>query len=158
MRNIFDLEGPLIGGLTKIGDCICLSVFWLVFSLPVVTLGASSAALYSAVHHCLGRGEAGVWKKFWTAFQENFKRSTLAWLIELVVLALLFADAGVPYSIFRGKTAIDESYGLVFQPPMIVVFVTGIGAQTKKLRIGMETQRTAMDGHSNDAVSTVLLL
>lgn len=98
MKSIFDLESPLIGALTKIGDCICLSVFWLVFSLPIFTLGASSAALYSAVHHCLGRGEAGVWKKFWTAFQDNFKRSTLAWLIELLVLALLFVDAGV----FRG--------------------------------------------------------
>ena len=56
MKSIFDLESPLIGALTKIGDCICLSVLWLVFSLPIITLGASSTALSSAVHHCLGRG------------------------------------------------------------------------------------------------------
>ena len=61
MKRLFDLDSPLIEALTKIGDCICLSALWLVFSLPVFTIGASSTALYSAVHHCLRRGEAGIW-------------------------------------------------------------------------------------------------
>ncbi len=120
MKSIFDLESPLIGALTKIGDCICLSVLWLVFSLPIITLGASSTALYSAVHHCLGRGEAGIWKKFRSAFQENFKRSTLAWLIELLVLALLFADAGVFRSIRISGGPMGKLYWLA-------LFLTAVG-------------------------------
>ena len=99
MKRIFDLDSPLVGALSKIGDCICLSVIWLVFSLPVFTIGASSAALYSTVHRCLTRGEAGIWKHFLEAFKENFRRSTLAWLIELVVLAILGLDVGVFRSI-----------------------------------------------------------
>ncbi len=95
MNRLFGMDSPLMGALMKIGDLLCLSVLWLVFSLPIFTIGASSAALYAAVFHCLRRKEAGIWKHFWKAFRENFKRSTLAWLIELAVLALFSLDAAV---------------------------------------------------------------
>lgn len=110
MNRLFGMDSPLMGALMKIGDLVCLSVLWLVFSLPVFTIGASSAALYAAVHRCLRRGEAGVWKKFYGAFCENFKRSTLAWLIELLVLALLALDAAVFRSIKLSGGAMGNLY------------------------------------------------
>lgn len=94
----------------RIGDFICLSVLWLAFSLPVVTMGASSAALYAAVHHCLRRGEAGIWKHFRDAFRGDFKRTTLAWLIELAVLAVLAVDAAVFRSIKLSGGAMGNLY------------------------------------------------
>ncbi len=81
MNRLFGMDSRLMGALMKIGDLLCLSVLWLVCSLPIFTIGASSAALYAAVLHCLRRNEAGIWKHFRDAFRENFKRSTLAWLI-----------------------------------------------------------------------------
>ncbi len=99
MHRLFGIDSPLMGALMKIGDVLCLSVLWLAFSLPIFTIGASSAALYAAVHHCLRRNGAGIWKSFWNAFRENFRRSTLAWLIELLILAVLGLDAAVFRSI-----------------------------------------------------------
>lgn len=110
MNKLFGIDSPLMGALMKIGDLLCLSVLWLVFSLPVFTIGASSAALYAAVHHCLRRSGAGVWKSFWNAFRENFKRSTLAWLIELVVLAVFALDAAVFRSIRISGGAMGKLY------------------------------------------------
>ena len=95
MNRLFGMDSPLMVALMKIGDLLCLSVLWLVFSLPIFTIGASSTALYAAVFYCLRRNEAGVWKHFWKAFRENFKRSTLAWLIELAVLAVFSLDVAV---------------------------------------------------------------
>ena len=95
MNRLFGMDSPLMVALMKIGDLLCLSVLWLVFSLPIFTIGASSTALYAAVFYCLRRNEAGVWKHFWKAFRENFKRSTLAWLIELAILALLAIANGI---------------------------------------------------------------
>ena len=95
MNKLFRMDSPLMEGLTRIGDLLCLSVLWLVFSLPIFTIGASSAALYNTVYHCLRRNRTGVWQRFWNAFQENFKRSTLAWLIELGILAVLLVDISV---------------------------------------------------------------
>ena len=110
MNRLFGMDSPLIGALTRIGDCICLSVLWLVFSLPVFTIGASSAALYAAVYRCLRRNEAGIWKNFWNAFRENFKRSTLAWLAELLVLAVLAVDAAVFRSLKLSGGAMGNLY------------------------------------------------
>ena len=110
MKRIFGIDSPLVGALMKIGDCVCLSVLWLLFSLPILSIGASSAALYAAVHGCLRRNEAGVWKHFWNAFRENLKRSTLAWLIELAVLALLTLDAAVFRSIKLSGDAMGNLY------------------------------------------------
>ena len=104
------MESPLMGALMRIGDLICLSVLWIAFSLPVVTMGASSTALYAAVHHCLRRNEAGIWKNFWNAFREDFKRSTAAWLIELFVLAVLTLDAAVFRSIKLSGGAMGNLY------------------------------------------------
>ena len=110
MNKLFGMDSPLMGGLMKIGDLLCLSVLWLVFSLPIFTIGASSTAMYAAVYHCLRRNKPGLWKHFWNAFRENFKRSTLAWLIELVVLAIFFVDAAVFRSIRLSGGAMGGLY------------------------------------------------
>lgn len=110
MNKLFGMDSPLMGALMKIGDLLCLSVLWLVLSLPIVTIGASSSALYAAVYHCLRRSKPGLWKHFWNAFRENFKRSTLAWLIELAILALLALDAAVFRSIRISGGAMGKLY------------------------------------------------
>ena len=110
MNKIFGMDSPLMGALMKIGDLLCLSVLWLVFSLPIFTIGASSTALYAAVFYCLRRNEAGVWKHFWKAFRENFKRSTLAWLIELAVLAVFSLDVAVFRAIRLSGGAMGKLY------------------------------------------------
>lgn len=95
MKGLFSYDSPVMGALTSIGDCICLSVLWLVFSLPVITIGASTTALYAAAYHSVRKKEGGLWQSFWGAFKENFKRSTLIWLIVLVIMALLTVDVFV---------------------------------------------------------------
>lgn len=110
MNKLFGIDSPLMGALTKIGDCICLSVLWIVFSLPVVTMGAASAALYAAAHNCLRRNGAGIWTSFWGAFKENLGRATLAWLVELLLLAVLTLDAAVFRSIRLSGGAMGNLY------------------------------------------------
>ncbi len=93
MRRLLDINNPIMRFLVNLFDLMALSVLWVVFSLPVVTMGAASAAMYSAVYNHVRRGEDYLWNSFWTAFKENFKRSTLAWLVALAILAVLTADA-----------------------------------------------------------------
>jgi len=107
MKGIFDYDSPVMQALTTIGDCICLSVLWIVFSLPVVTIGASTTALYAAAYHSIRRREGGLWRSFWEAFRENFRRSTLLWL---AVMTLLTVDAFVLRSIRLSGGALEELY------------------------------------------------
>ena len=50
MRRLLDINNPIIRFLTAVFDLMALSVLWALFSLPVFTMGAASAALYSAAY------------------------------------------------------------------------------------------------------------
>ena len=47
-RNLLRPDSPLMITMNQITDCIFLSLFWLVGCIPVVTAGASFAALYES--------------------------------------------------------------------------------------------------------------
>lgn len=92
MSKIFGYDSPIVKALTRIGDIICLSALWLVFSIPIFTMGAATAAAYTAANRHLRGGKGYLWKTFWNSFRGEFKRATLVGLIGLAVMALLTAD------------------------------------------------------------------
>ena len=112
MRRLLDINNPVIRFLTAAFDLMALSVLWVVFSLPIFTMGAASAALYSAVYHHVRKGEDYLWNSFWTAFKENFKRSTPAWLVALAILAFLGGDALLLRSLILGGYSFGWFYGV----------------------------------------------
>lgn len=112
MKGLFNLESPLMQGLSKLFDCICLSILWLICCLPVVTAAAASAALYTTVYKYLRMEEGTLLRTYCSALRENFRRSTLAGLAALAVLALLGADALVFRSLRLTGHAMGNFYGL----------------------------------------------
>lgn len=113
MKGIFDIDNPLMTGIAKIADCICASLLWIVFSLPVVTIGASSAALYTTVYKYLRRDHGHLWQTFWAAFRENLRRSTLVWLIALALMAVLSIDVWVLHTRAVGSRPLEVLYWIV---------------------------------------------
>ena len=93
MRWLFDIENPVMRYIIKIFDCMCLSLLWLVCCLPVVTAGAATTALYATVYRYIRKGEGYLFRTFTGAFWENWKRSTLVWLVMLAAGILLGVDA-----------------------------------------------------------------
>ncbi len=91
MYGLFNYDGVFVQTCNKIADCICLSILWLIGSLPVFTIGAANTALYYSVNKCIRRSEGGVWNTFWHSFRMNFKQSTGLWLILLLLYCLLVA-------------------------------------------------------------------
>lgn len=74
-------------------DALLICIAWAVCSLPVVTIGASTAALHRVAHNwMLERSDCDL-KNFFSAFKENFKAGTVVWLILLVPLALILYNA-----------------------------------------------------------------
>jgi len=116
MRRMLDINNPVMKILTGIFDLMMLSVLWAVFSLPVLTMGAASAAMYKTAYSYVRKGEEYLWKTFWTAFKSNLKRSTLAWLVVLAVLGLLVLDAAV----FRGMLIRNEAFGWVYYVVLVL--------------------------------------
>lgn len=92
MHGLFNYDGFVVQTANRITDCICLSLLWLVTSLPVVTIGASTTALYYAMNKCVRRGESGIWRTYWQSFRANFKQATGLWLILLPIYGILIAS------------------------------------------------------------------
>lgn len=87
--NLFSYDSMLSRFLHLTADILTLHVLWLVFSLPIVTIGASTTALYYACMKRVRTGEGYVFRNFMHSFKENLRQSTLIWLI-LVGIGLLF--------------------------------------------------------------------
>ncbi len=100
MRGIFNYDGWLMQGLSKIADAIALGVLWVVFSLPIITMGASTTALYYTVHKVFRKNNGAVWASFWHGFKSNFKQATVLFVIIAIVGTLVFFSLYYGYSMY----------------------------------------------------------
>lgn len=92
LKGFFDPEGAFAVTVNRIGQLILLNLLWILTSLPVVTLGASSVALYTVLFRVLNGEDSHVVQQYFTAWKENFRRATGIWLILLVAIALFVFD------------------------------------------------------------------
>ncbi len=113
MRRFFDIDSPLMRNLVRIFDCMCLSVLWMLFSIPIVTIGASSAAMYRTVSHYIRKDEGHLGSTFLGAFKSDFRRNTLAWLVLMALMFLLLVDALVFRSMVLDGKFLGNLYYLI---------------------------------------------
>ena len=64
-----------------VGDAVILSGMWLLGSIPVVTAGAATTALYDCVAHCVRGGEKDVLSRFLSTAKREWKQAFLSTLI-----------------------------------------------------------------------------
>ena len=88
-RKFLNPDNALMITMTQITDCIFLSMFWLLGCLPVVTVGASFAALYDATFRGFRQGDKHCWGRFWQVYRENWKAGILPTAVFLAVLTLV---------------------------------------------------------------------
>lgn len=89
MKNIFSTDSKFYTIPAKIVDVLWLSILWIVCSIPIITIGASSCAMFYVTLKMCRDEEGGVTKQFFKAFKANFKQGTILWLIMLVVGIIL---------------------------------------------------------------------
>ena len=90
-QKIFNPDNALMITLAQIGDCIFLSLFWLLCSFPLVTLGASTAALYDSTVRAFRKGEKHSWARYIKVFRDHIRVGILP---TVVFLAFLFWEDG----------------------------------------------------------------
>ncbi len=97
MKSFFDIDGPAMRFLTKIAYSAYLNILWFICCLPVFTIGASTTALFYVSLKVAKDEEGRLTKAFFHSFKENFRQSTIIWLILLAVGVLLGVDGYVFY-------------------------------------------------------------
>ena len=94
---MFKLDSPLMNFLSKVADIMILNVLFIIFSIPIVTIGASFSAAYYMGFKMVKNEETYIVRGFWKAFKENFKQATIMWIVILLVSGLLGLDYRIMY-------------------------------------------------------------
>lgn len=97
MGNLFNINGKAYRFMEKIADGLIVNILWVVFSLPIITAGAATTALYYTTYKVIQNDTGHLWKEYWQAFKTNFKQATLLWIIFLLVIAFLGFDCYFAY-------------------------------------------------------------
>lgn len=93
-RNIFGFDGSFIQVFDIIFDILVLSSLWILCSIPIITIGASSTALYYAMVKCVKNHDGYVSKQFFYSFKNNFVPATILWVIIVGVSFILHLNIG----------------------------------------------------------------
>ena len=106
MHTLFNPENKFWNFMGKITDVACMSLLWLLTSLPVFTIGAATAAFYSFTLDAVGDNEGRAIGSYFSAFKANFKKATLLWLLQLALGALLAVNLYAAWNLYLAKGVI----------------------------------------------------
>lgn len=145
MKNLLGQDGPVMRALTDLSTLVFLNVLTVLFCIPVVTAGASLAAMHYVIMEMIEERGGPLLSEFWKRFKENLKNATPIWLILLAAALFLFADyriissgqAGFPRAmlipIYAAAFVLAALY--VYVIPLTARFVYRTGAAFKNAGI-----------------------
>ena len=90
MGKIFNLDAPVVQAVGKVGQMMLTTIVWLLFCLPIVTVGAATVAMCRMMIN-LKEDKSCAFKVFFRTFRESFWKATALWLILLGCIAVLAA-------------------------------------------------------------------
>ncbi len=90
--GFFNYDNPVWRFIGKFWDVLIVNLLWIVCSIPIVTIGASTTAMYYVTLRLARDDDGYTFRSFFKSFKENFKQATAIWLIFLAVGLLLAFD------------------------------------------------------------------
>ena len=92
MNRSLSTDNPIMNFLTIVCDIVILHFLWQLTSLPILTIGASTTALYYTTMKCIRNGKGVVVKLFFKSFRENFIQATGIGVVALLAGVLCAFD------------------------------------------------------------------
>lgn len=92
MERFFNQEGWLYRFLNRLWDLIVLNVLFILTCIPIFTIGASISAMYTVTMKGVRKEDSYIVRSYFTAFKENFRKSTLIWMLLIAVWSVLLVD------------------------------------------------------------------
>lgn len=115
--KLFDPDSPMMIALSKLADVVLCNAMFILFSIPIFTIGASLTALFTCTQQLISddaKDDGLIYRTFWFAFKSNFRQATALWLICLLGIGFLSSY----YVITKNLTGI---YGRTYQVTFYVL-------------------------------------
>lgn len=116
------LDSPFFEKGDRIGELLFAGFLWLLFSLPIVTVGAASSALYYTTVKVVRRKRDTVWRSFTGAFKSSLKQATAVTGLYMIIAVLLVMAILTGKNMQAGtELAILATAGVVISIPFLLV-------------------------------------
>ena len=102
--NFFNPDNWLWRGFGRLADFFILSALWILCSIPAVTIGAASIALYDTEAHCFRYNEGGMVSRFFRTFKRELVRGILLTVVWAVAGYLLNVSYQIMTQLGDGST------------------------------------------------------
>ena len=105
MAKTLRMENPVMLFMEKVFNMMLANILFLLCSIPVITMGAALAGMIQVVQDQIYHEEQPVIRRFFQSFRDNFRQSTLAFLMLAVFLAGMVCNALLVLTYLRGFVA-----------------------------------------------------
>ena len=92
MMRFFNPDSRVMCALSRLADLMLLNLAVLVCSLPVLTIGASAAALFAAVRDLINERGGSILRAYFVHWRREARRATLLFLPFLLPFAVILFD------------------------------------------------------------------
>ena len=92
--------------MQSLWDILKLNFMWIIFCIPIVTIGGSTIAAFSVLLRMSEDQEGNVIKDFWKAFKENWKQGILIGLLPPICFEAVFLDFQLYNAVEKGGLGI----------------------------------------------------
>ena len=121
--KFFSYESKFSQLLLKLCNACMLNVLWFVCSLPIVTMGAATTALYYACLKIVRDEDSHVAAQFFHSFRQNFRQATQIWLILLGCGLFLGLDG---YILYHLRLTSGGTMGVIWTLALAAVIAAAI--------------------------------
>jgi len=80
--KFFSIDSKFYKFMMPVGEMMLLNFCWILGSLPLVTIGAANAAMYTVMGRRVRREGSGTIAPFFQAWWDNLKQGSLFWLVQ----------------------------------------------------------------------------
>ncbi|MBR5386790.1 MAG: DUF624 domain-containing protein [Clostridiales bacterium] len=117
MRDLLKPTNPVMRFLTAVFNLMIANLFFIITSIPIVTMGPSLVALYKITFEILDGEEVFLFQDFYGALFKNIKRSVLLWIPMLLVSLIM------GYSVFLVWAGLEGTKFWMMLPPLLFIFI-----------------------------------
>lgn len=157
MKSFFSADGKLYRFISTLWDIIKLNFLWTLFSIPIVTIGASTVAAYSVTLKMVDDAEGYVGRQFIKAFKENWKQGIPLGILALVATYAVYLDFQL-FNVVEGNPIMFLIFGIVaiFAFGMAFIYAFPLSARYENTLIG--TIKNSVSISTRYFVRTIVLV
>ena len=89
INSLFSPNNVFFRFMGRISDLMILNFLWIICSIPIVTIGASTTALYDTTLKLIDETEGYLFKNFLKSYKQNFKKATIIWIGVLFIFFII---------------------------------------------------------------------